>query len=178
MSAANVRHHLTILLADGRIHMTGQKITKARGRPVKFYGLSEKMLGDNLALLSDALLTAWQAGLSSRDQENAVETIAKAWVAQLQPGTQGLPMAKRLPNLVGQLDKQHYQARWEAGAEGPRIIFAHCPFAAIIEKHPELCRMDAAMLAQVSGLSAHQTAKIGTASSPSCIFLLGSNDKT
>ena len=56
------------------------------------------------------------------------------------------PMTKRLALLIEKLNEMHYQAHWEAGADGPRVIFGRCPFAKIIENHPELCKMDTAML--------------------------------
>jgi hypothetical protein len=62
----------------------------------------------------------------------------------------------------------NYQARWEAGAEGPRIIFGLCPYAAIIEKHPELCRMDTALLGKMLGREAEQRLKLA----PVCMFML------
>jgi predicted ArsR family transcriptional regulator len=37
----------------------------------------------------------------------------------------------------------------------------HCPYAGIIQKHPELCRMDAALLGDLLGAPASQVAKIG-----------------
>jgi predicted ArsR family transcriptional regulator len=54
----------------------------------------------------------------------------------------------------------NYHARWEAGQQGPRILFGHCPYAAIIEKHPELCQMDAALLKELFGDDMEQIAKI------------------
>ncbi len=56
LAAPDVRYHLSVLLADGRIVMLGEIRSKGRGRPVKVYGLSSKALGDNLALLSGSLL--------------------------------------------------------------------------------------------------------------------------
>ncbi|NOH03540.1 MAG: hypothetical protein HND47_17050 [Chloroflexi bacterium] len=44
------------------------------------------------------------------------------------------------------LNDLHYQARWEAGAQGPRLLFGRCPYARVIEGHPEICKMDEAML--------------------------------
>jgi predicted ArsR family transcriptional regulator len=44
----------------------------------------------------------------------------------------------------------NYHARWEAGAEGPRILFGHCPYAAIVGKHPELCEMDVSLVSQLT----------------------------
>jgi len=58
------------------------------------------------------------------------------------------PLLRRLTLVVGRLNELHYQAHWEAGADGARIILGHCPYAAIIAAHPELCWMDAFILEQ------------------------------
>jgi hypothetical protein len=72
------------------------------------------------------------------------------------------------------LNEIHYQSRWEAGAEGPRILFAHCPYAAIIDKHPELCQMDGFLLGEEIGVDARQLAKIDQKPGgiTHCIFLI------
>jgi len=67
----------------------------------------------------------------------------------------------------------NYHARWEAGRAGPRVILGHCPYAAIIEKHPELCQMDAALLEELTGESAEQVAQIGRDKSQACVFVMG-----
>ncbi|HUG33119.1 MAG TPA: hypothetical protein VMJ90_00005, partial [Anaerolineales bacterium] len=70
------------------------------------------------------------------------------------------------------VNQMKYHARWEAGAGGPRIIFGHCPYAAILAKRPELCRMDAALLGELMGGSADQMATIKDGSL-SCVFAMG-----
>jgi predicted ArsR family transcriptional regulator len=67
----------------------------------------------------------------------------------------------------------HYQARWEAGADGPRIVLGHCPYGTVIEKHPELCQMDGALLAKLLGGEVRQTAKLekGAGGLPYCVFV-------
>jgi len=67
----------------------------------------------------------------------------------------------------------NYHARWEAGPQGPRIIFGNCHYAAIIAKHPELCKMDESLLRELMGRSAVQTAKIGNDGSMVCVFAIG-----
>lgn len=137
MSAPNVRHHLTVLCADGRVEMTGLHNREGRGRPEKMYSLSQSALGDNLSVLAEALL----------GEGAKMEAVGRRIAA-----SQGLtdlakqPMAKRLGLLVEALNAMHYQARWEAGAEGPRVIFGRCPYWKVIERHPEICKMDAALL--------------------------------
>jgi hypothetical protein len=58
----------------------------------------------------------------------------------------GLSMNRRLALIVEKLNEMHYQARWEAGPSGPRVLFGRCPYARVIEGHPEICTMDTALL--------------------------------
>jgi predicted ArsR family transcriptional regulator len=137
MSAPNVRHHLGILTSDGRLEVASVNQRGGRGRPEKMYSLSQSALGDNLSVLADALL----------DGKVNVGTVGER-IARSQGlvGIANQPMPKGLSLLVEKLNEMHYQSRWEAGAEGPRVIFGRCPFSKIIENHAELCIMDSAML--------------------------------
>ena len=137
MSAPNVRHHLSILCSDGRVEFVAVNNREGRGRPEKLYSLSQAALGDNLSALANALLT--EAG-SRLD----VEAIASHILDSGQ--FSNLPITKQLVLLVDKLNEMNYQARWEAGAEGPRVIFGRCPYAKVIADHPELCKMDRAMV--------------------------------
>ncbi len=172
MSAANVRHHLSVMLEDGRIALIGEKGRGGRGRPVKLYGLSEKSLGDNFALLSDAILGELLNGLSPVKRDGMLDTIAKTLAVQFEANNLNIPMPKRLQSIVDKLNELHYQARWEAGPQGPRILFAHCPYTAIIEKHPELCGVDENLVGNLMNAKACQLAKIGQQpiGSPYCVF--------
>ena len=164
MSAADVRYHLRVLVSDGRLEVMSVRPHEGRGRPEKVYSLTRAALGDNLSVLSDALLT--EAGSGFR-----VDALAKHLVGKSDFASQ--PIAKRLNLIVEKLNAMNYHARWEAGAEGPRIIFGHCPYAAIIAKHPELCRMDEVMLEELMGQSAEQLTKIGRDGSLTCVFAMG-----
>ena len=164
MSAPTVRHHLRVLVSDGRLEMASVREREGRGRPEKVYSIPSTALGDNLSALSEALLV--EAGSSFR-----VEVLAKRLVGESNIKSQ--PVAKRLNLLIEKLNQMNYHARWEAGPQGPRIIFGHCPYATIIEKHPELCRMDEAMLTELMGQSAEQLTKIGQDGSLSCVFAFG-----
>jgi DeoR family transcriptional regulator, suf operon transcriptional repressor len=164
MSAATVRHHLRVLVSDGRLEMSSVRRGEGRGRPEQMYSLPLAALGDNLSALSEALLT--EAGSGVR-----VEALAKRLAGESNFTSQ--PVTKRLNLLVEKLNQMNYHARWEAGSVGPRVIFGHCPYAAIIEKHPELCRMDEAMLKELMRQSAEQVSKIGNDKSLSCVFALG-----
>jgi DeoR family transcriptional regulator, suf operon transcriptional repressor len=168
MSPATVRYHLRVLASDGRLEVVSVRGRDARGRPEKIYSLPRAALGDNLAALSDALLA--EAG--SRVQ---VETLAGQLVRHLagEANSASQPLAKRLTLTVEKLNQMNYHAHWEAGPEGPRILFGHCPYAAILEKHPELCKIDQAMLKKLTGQAAKQIFKIGNEGSSVCVFVMG-----
>ena len=164
MSPATVRHHLRVLASDRRLESVSARGQDGRGRPEKVYALPRSTLGDNLAALSDALFV--EAGSGVR-----MEALAKHLVGEASFASQ--PLVRRLNLTIEKLNERNYHARWEAGPEGPRIIFSHCPYAAIIEKHPELCRMDEAMLKEWMGQPAMQISKTGKDGSSVCIFAIG-----
>jgi predicted ArsR family transcriptional regulator len=161
MSAPNIRHHLGILVSDGRLEVGSVHQRGGRGRPEKVYSLSQSAMGDNLSVLAEALL------IGRIDMEAVGERIAQL---QGMVGFANQLMPKRLSLLIEKLDEMHYQARWEAGAEGPRVIFGRCPFAKIIERHPELCQMDASMLKVSLGRPILQTIKSESITRGLCPF--------
>ena len=144
MSAATVRHHLRVMVADGRVEMGSVRGLGGRGRPEKIYSLPRAMLGDNLSALSEALIA--EAGSKLK-----MEAVAKRLAGDVDTSRQ--PITKRLNLVVENLDQMNYHARWEAGAEGPRVHFGNCPYAAIVGKHPELCFMDNELVASLVGQS-------------------------
>ncbi len=163
MTPANARHHFSILAADGRVEVIHQR-QGGRGRPEKVYRLAGALAGDNLSVLVDALLTETAGKVR---MEALGERIAGAGTAT------GQPLMRRLVAAIGRLNAMHYQARWEAGAEGPRIVLGYCPYAAVIEQHPELCRMDTALLSKMLNGKVRQTAKLETGAGglPYCMFV-------
>ena len=164
MTPANARHHLGLLTADGRVEVISQR-QGGRGRPEKVYRLAGTLVGDNLSALADALLA--EAG-----QKVKMEALGKRMAGE--SVLSGQPLMRRLVSTVERLNAIHYQARWEAGAEGPRVILGHCPYAAVIERHPELCQMDAALLGELLGGTAQQVAKLekGAGGMAFCVFVL------
>ena len=137
LSAPNVRHHLSVLCSDGRVEMTSIHNREGRGRPEKVYSLSQAALGDNLSALTEALLGAAGPKLN-------VEAVARHLLDESL--FSGQSMNKRLTVLIGKLNEMNYQAHWEAGAGGPRVLFGRCPYARVIDGHPEICKMDAVLL--------------------------------
>jgi len=164
---ANIRHHLARLASDGRVSVTGER-REGRGRPEKLYSLSRALRGDNLPTLLEALIEERLEGLTDEQKEAALASLGRR-MAGPEAARSGLTPARRLGELVERLNRGHYEARWEAGAGGPHVIFGQCPYAAVIEALPGLCLMDAAMLEAALGLPARQKTKLH----PACLFILG-----
>ncbi len=157
-----VRHHLTILRADGRLEAAPVHSASRRGRPRLAYRISGTLAGNNLAMLADHLL---EDGLQERPGRQGasglVAGLAKRLGQELQP-PQPVSSASAhdwLPSWNVSTNS-NTAPHWEAGAEGPHVIFGHCPYAAVIERHPELCQMDAKAIAAVMKAEVQQKAKI------------------
>lgn len=162
MSAPNVRHHLSVLCSDGRVEFVSVNNREGRGRPEKMYSLSEAALGDNLPALTNALLTAVSPKLS-------VEPLASHILDMGQFAS--LPITKRLSLLVEKLNEMHYQAHWEAGSDGPRVIPGRCPYAKVIVGHPEICKMDAMMMSGALGQTVVPSLKNDATGRGACPFV-------
>lgn len=117
--------------------MTTVRNRDGRGRPEKVYSLSEAALGDNVSALAKALLS--EAGSNIK-----MEALAHLILDGRQFA--GQSMNKRLVLLIEKLNEMHYQARWEAGSGGPRVIMGRCPYTRVIDGHPQICKMDEALL--------------------------------
>jgi predicted ArsR family transcriptional regulator len=171
VTPADVRHHLARLRADGLVEVSENLRSGGRGRPVKVYGLSRLAQGDNLTKLTDAVLSEWFRALSPQDASEALDCVAERLIGVEKHGTLG-PIARKLTQCIELLNTMHYKARWEAHAHGPRIIFETCPYAGVINNHPELCLMDKKLLEKSLGGRVEQVAKLekGLRNIPVCIF--------
>jgi predicted ArsR family transcriptional regulator len=171
LTGANMRHHLEVLEDNGLIEVVGKR-KESRGRPANIYGFSRRTQGNSLDKLAAALLDCLKDNPGAKNWE-----IHFMDVAQKLAGSQveGLPVHKKLLNTIERLNELHYQARWEASAGGARIILGHCPFAAIIHEHPELCHLDALIIESRLELKTRQVEKLqfNDKGLSYCAFLVG-----
>jgi predicted ArsR family transcriptional regulator len=172
MTGANIRHHLAVLEENDLIEVVSKR-QDGRGRPMMIYGLSRQSLGDALDKLSSALLEEWFTDPHKGERDANLRALANrmgaAFICEA-PAT----LIKRLTDTYRYLNQFHYQARWEAGASGSLVFLGHCPYSAILGKHPELCQMDAYLLEKLTGRAVIQTARLELALDglPQCIFLV------
>lgn len=174
LTGANIRHHLAVLEANDLVEVIGQLREGQRGRPVNLYSLSRRVLGDGLDALSGALLSEWLEGKTGESRRKALSVLAQHLLST-NPEKLHLSLTQRLAATIDRLNQLHYQARWEAAASGARLILGHCPYAAIIGVHPELCTMDEYLLGGSLQSNVRQTAKLqpGKRGLPICVFLVG-----
>jgi len=173
LTPADIRHHLSKLVSDGLVAVAGLRNDPSRGRPHKTYRLSRLVVGDNLALLSSALLTELLQGLTPEEQLTQLRSLA----GRLSPGLAAerfFHISRRLTATVEKFNAMHYQARWEAHAAGPRLIFGQCPYAALIETCPALCVLDKFLLEENLFQPVEQLAKLeqGERGLPVCVFMV------
>jgi predicted ArsR family transcriptional regulator len=155
MTQANARHHLNILKDQGAIEVVGQRPTPGKGRPALLYSPSTQALGDNLDQLSSALL---KEALQLISKDDLLQRTARQLAQRAVSPNQNL--TQKLYQAVQRLNEMHYHARWEAHADAPRMILGHCPYAAILEEHPEVCQLDAYLLESLLGSDVTQTARL------------------
>lgn len=175
MTAANARHHLSILEAQGLVEVVGERPARGRGRPARLYALSAQALGHGLHELSAALLDELLAGKGGLELRAALDRIARRLAGSIAEGELDGSLTQRLYHSMQRLNELGYQAHWEAHAEGPQVILGRCPYASLLSAHPELCRMDTALLEKLLKIQALQTAKLEVDRNGErfCMFALG-----
>ncbi|MGE5221131.1 MAG: helix-turn-helix transcriptional regulator [Omnitrophica WOR_2 bacterium] len=170
LTRANIRHHLSILADEGVVEVISLRPTGGRGRPVQVYGLTQQALQHNLDGLATALLDEIARRMPTQEYDDFLRQMA----ARLAAGGQSESRnpSQRLLRAVLQLNQMNYQARWEAHAQAPHVIFAHCPYASILPDHPELCRFDRLLLESLLSMDIDQVARLEVSASgiPQCIF--------
>jgi predicted ArsR family transcriptional regulator len=188
MSGANARYHLAVLIDEGAVEISGVSQDGNLGRPRQRYSPTRQTHRHNLDRLANALLAEKQTTPTSDEQAHWLERLAKQILAfddierekgaSLQAGSSGpIHLAQRLAQVVRRLNHMNYNARWEAHAQAPRVIFSHCPYLSIISEHPELCQMDSLLLQEALGLPVSQQVKLGKDAHglPYCMFQVQAN---
>jgi len=158
ITAADARHHLGILQAEGAVQVSGQRRWAGRGRPTRLYSLTGQAQRHNLDGLSSALLAELLAPLDAEGQRDALQSIARRLSGG--GGSRGGHLSRRLTACVQRLNELGYQSRWEAHAQGPRLVLGHCPYALLLAEHPELCQLDAHLLGELLANPVQQTARL------------------
>jgi predicted ArsR family transcriptional regulator len=170
LTAADIRHHLSLLEDEGVVDVVDQRPATGRGRPTSFYQLTRQALLNNLDGLSKALIAETQHILPEAEKDAFYKRVAQQLLGNdYQPARNP---SQRFVNAIHFLNQKNYQARWEARADAPQVIFSHCPYAAVQSEHPELCQIDAYLLSLLLASPIKQTARLqpNPQGFPQCFF--------
>ena len=166
MTGANARHHLAILQDQGLIEVIGRRPSDGRGRPAKLFALTDRMLGDNLSNLISAFITQFINKTLPSEQSHIWRKLAILIIDSVSDHDhreatklQG-SLTQRLYYAMILLNRMNYDARWVAHPEAPYVILGHCPYAAILDQHPELCQFDRFLLIEMLGTSVTQKKRL------------------
>lgn len=175
LTSADVRHHLSVLIKQGSITTSGYKLTKQKGRPARFYALATSMARDNLNLLIHHLLSNLSAHLSADSYHLILKDTAVRFAADVHWETDNL--TRRIYQAIKYLHNLNYDSSWEAHVRSPHLILGHCPFADVVDQHPEMCLFDTYLLQILLGKPVQQIEKLTISSHglPQCIFSLADN---
>lgn len=178
VTPANARHHLRALVDEGLVEVVGQRPGQGRGRPSQIYSLVEQAQANSFDRLADALLDELLEGMPEAERPQALERVARRLLGSERSGggqEKAEHLTRRLVLAVQRLIELNYQARWEARAMAPHLILGHCPYAAILGRHPELCQMDVALLSSLVGEPARLEARLAqdTRGTRYCLFVIG-----
>jgi predicted ArsR family transcriptional regulator len=169
VTPADLRYHLSKMVEEGLVTASNPKPTGRKGRPARRFSLTSKTSKSNYDLLASVLLEAIADHLSDEQRNHLLQSVAGQIKGSYKP--QGPPGA-RLVQAVDRLNSLNYQARWEAHADGPRVIFEHCPYAALRPDHPELCRLDTNLIENMLNAAVEQIRSEAHIEDGYCLFNL------
>lgn len=172
LTAADIRHHLSVLEAEGVVEVISQRPAAGRGRPTSLYQLTRQALSNNLDGLSKALLSETRQFVPEAEREAFNKRLAQRLVGEGYQPTRN--PSQRFVNAIHFLNQKNYQARWEARSDTPQVIFSHCPYAAVLPDHPELCQIDGFVLSLLLASPIKQTGRLqpNPQGYPQCFFTL------
>lgn len=175
LTPANIRYHLGTLLEEGMIEVVhpDPSLPAKRGRPAQYYRLSTSAAADNFSALSAALLRVLLASTCTTETEQVLRAAAEQLAAEAQLELRpSAPPVQHLNRSVDFLSQHGYRARWEASPDGPRVLLRACPYAAILDQHPELCQIDKFLLEALVKHPFGHTVRMNpqTGRPPACVF--------
>ena len=159
LTRADIRYHLINLLREGLIEQVPpvSQDHQKRGRPMHHYRLFVESGDENYQNLCAALLKVVQCECLPKQGVDPLNLLVKS----LAPNpVLAHSLTHKMTMVVNWLNIRGYHARWEAAADGPHMKLFHCPYAALLQDHPELCRLDQLLLERLLDLAVRQTTRI------------------
>lgn len=181
ISAAGVRRHLDLLVADGVLEARTPHVapTRGRGRPSKVFLMSDtgrekfEHSYDDLAVAALKFMSAHSGEHLVRDfaVTRAEDIERKAIVAISQSNDKNVALAAFLT-------EQGYAANIYARPTGVELCQHHCPIAHVASEFPQLCEAETQALSRLLGTHVQRLATIAHGDGVCTTFIPTPHKKT
>ena len=146
-----VRAHLAALERDGLIQQHSER--RGSRKPSAVYDLApaaEDLFPKAYGQLLDQLLDILQGRIPPEEVETLLREVGRRMAAQwkIPPGNLGV----RLEAAVSVLNELGGLMERETGEKTVSIRGYRCPFAAVVQEHPEVCRFAETLLSELVGV--------------------------
>jgi predicted ArsR family transcriptional regulator len=158
ISPIAVRHHLTALQADGSVKVALDR--QGVGRPKHLYSLTERAqlhFPSNYHTLVEHLLDELKATLPQAQVDAIIDRVASNVAAQHGSIPVGGTLEARLAHLVHVLGAEGFLAEVRRVDDKVFLTALNCPYIYVGQRHPEVCRIDSALIESVLGVDVQQT---------------------
>ena len=164
-----VRAHLAALERDGLVQQRSER--RGTGKPSSVYDLTpaaEYLFPKSYGLLLDQLLDVLDERKSASDVDTLLREVGRRIATQwtIPPGDLRvrLDVATEVLNELGGLMEQ------ETEGETLCIRGYRCPFAAVVQKHPEVCDLAGTLLSELVGVPVQE--RCGRTGPEPCRFVV------
>ncbi|AKK11149.1 helix-turn-helix transcriptional regulator [Corynebacterium uterequi] len=164
LSAAGVRRHLDILTEEGLAEITKRKTGGGRGRPAKYFRLTDAgraTFGHGYDHLAGAALDA----LRDVGGSDAVRNFAQRRIEEVVGGIDAADASdesieETTRRLAEAFDKHGYAVTVTRAGQGIQLCHHHCPISSVAAENPELCEAEHQVISSKVGLHIQPLASI------------------
>ncbi|MFQ5594513.1 MAG: helix-turn-helix transcriptional regulator [Anaerolineae bacterium] len=152
LTSMTVRHHLTVLEADGLV--SSAKERGHVGRPRHVYFLTENALSlfpERYDELADRLLKGLKALGARREVTEVLEEMGADIVRTYHGALAGKSFEERLDLLIHILSDEGFLASWVEEAGKYILTEYSCPYLLVGQDHPEVCEVDWQVITRILG---------------------------
>ncbi len=158
LTPISIRHHLNSLQGEGLVRVEVER--KSVGRPRHIYTLTEdaqRYFPNKYHVLIERLLDQLKATLSPEQIEAIIDSMAVNVAAQYGPLQEGGTLEQRLERLVNVLGAEGFMAAVQRIDNQTVLAELNCPYVYVGQRHPEVCRIDHAIIRSILGVDVQQT---------------------
>lgn len=170
VSAITVRHHLGMLQSEGLVAISVER--KHVGRPKHIYTLTEaaqRYFPNQYHVLAGRLLDTLKATLPPDQVGIIIDGVAASVAARYGTGRPEGTLEERLQRLVEILGEEGFMAEVKH-IDGKIVLTeSNCPYLYVGQHHPEVCRIDVALIRQMLGAGVEQKSCMLNGDS-ACVF--------